>query len=267
MSGEPTRAVINYAARTGFRQRYFANDHSKDTVVIDGHEMTIADCRADPASIDAEGFALWPHVSQISDFRDPDEVAACHPAEIEALLLETTGADQVIVTSPGIHRFSERSGLAGSTNNSMPARFAHIDTSGETAAGFAKASLPEGRTMAHYAHYNVWRAYSGAPQDVPLAVCDARTVTGDELMLADAIFDEPGDAPDWGFDSYLVAHDPGHRWCWFPDMTPDEVIVFRTSDSRGAKPVPHVAFDNPHAPENAPPRISIEMRAVAYWYV
>lgn len=30
------RALVNYAARTDFRQRYYANDHARDPVVIDG---------------------------------------------------------------------------------------------------------------------------------------------------------------------------------------------------------------------------------------
>jgi hypothetical protein len=30
--------------------------------------------------------------------------------------------------------------------------------------------------------------------------------------------------------------------------------------------MPHVAFDNPIAGEDAPPRVSIEMRCTAYWY-
>ncbi|MEZ5743276.1 MAG: CmcJ/NvfI family oxidoreductase [Sphingomonadaceae bacterium] len=258
-------AVINYAARTGFRQRYYANDHSRDTVVIDGHPMAIGDARASSPSLAEEGFVLVPHVSAVADFTDAGEVAARHPAEIVALLLEQTGADEVFVTSPGILRFSEASGRAGSLDNSMPARFAHVDSTAETNRGFALRSLPEGRSMRRYAHYNVWRTFSGAPQDVPLALCDARSVPVDSLMVADAIFD-PEEGPEWGFDSWLVAHDSAHRWAWFPEMTRDEAIIFRTGDSDNPHPVPHVAFDNPLAPEGSPPRASIEMRAVAYWY-
>jgi len=147
----------------------------------------------------------------------------------------------------------------------MPARFAHVDISDATALAFAQASLPAARNMRRYAHYNVWRAISGAPQDVPLAVADARSFAAGSLLCADAIFDEPG-KPEWSFEGYLAAHDPAHRWYWFPDMTRDEALVFRTSDSLIGGAVPHVAFDNPLAPKDCPPRVSIEMRAVAYWY-
>lgn len=260
------RAKIAYAARAGFRQCYYANDHTRDTVAIEPHAMALRNARGGETSLDAEGFKLVAHRSEVADFTDRADVTERHPAEIVALLLATTGADEVLVTSPGILRFSERSGRAGTLDNSMPARFAHIDTTAETAAGFARNSVPDVRSFSRHAHYNVWRAFSGAPQDVPLAVCDARSVSPNDLLVADAIFDPPGGAPEWSFDSWLVAHNAAHRWYWFPDMTRDEALIFKTSDSQVANPVPHVAFDNPLATQDWPARASIEMRAVAYWY-
>ena len=132
-----TKAVINYAARTDFRQRYYANDHSRDTVVIDGHPMELTDGRALVTDLDREGFKLVPHKSAIADFTDRGAVSARHGQEIVDLLLAETGADAVFCTSPGILRFGEKSKLAGQLNNSMPARFAHIDTSFETSKAFA----------------------------------------------------------------------------------------------------------------------------------
>lgn len=265
----PDRAIeapIAYAARTEFRQRYHANDHSRDTVVVAPYPMPIADARGSDQSLDREGFICVPHVSGVHDFTDKAEVAVKHPEEIVALLKRVTGADEAIVASPGVLRFSEASGRAGSLDNSHPARFAHIDATVATSAGFAARSMPEGRKIARYAHYNVWRAFSGAPQDVPLALCDARSVAEADLLSADAIFDPPGGAPEWSFESWLVAHNPGHRWYWFSDMTRDEAIVFKSSDSEFGNVVPHVAFDDPNVPAGAPPRASIEMRAVAYWF-
>ena len=265
MAQDGLTVTINYAAQTDFRQRYYANDHSRDTVVVEPHAMSLGNARIAAPSLDVGGFCLVPHVSQVADFENPAEVAAIHPQEIVDLLLLQSGADAVFVSSPGILRFAESSGRAGSRNNSMPARFAHVDTSTETSAVFAERSLPEGRKMQRYAHFTVWRAYSGPPQDVPLAVADARSIAREDLMVADAIFDEPG-KPDWSFESYLVRHNPAHRWFWFPDMSRDEALIFRTSDSHHRWPVPHVAFDNPRAGAGCHPRAIIEMRAVAYWF-
>ena len=261
----PGEALIAYAARTEFRQRYYANDHSRDTVVVAPRAMPLANARLMATALDSEGFVLTRHCSAVADFNDPEQVAALHGGEIVALLQAQTGADEVFCTSPGILRFSEASGKAGTRDNSIPARFAHIDITTETARGFALQGLPTGRTLRRYAHYNVWRAFSGAPQDVPLALCDARSVPAESLLVADAIFDQPG-KPEWGFESYLVTHDAAHRWHWFPDMTRDEVLIFRTSDSQDPRAVPHVAFDDGTVGPDAPPRASIEMRGVAYWY-
>ena len=62
------KAIINYAARTDFRQRYYANDHARDTVVIDGQERPIANGRDAPTSLDREGFCLVAHRNEVSGF-------------------------------------------------------------------------------------------------------------------------------------------------------------------------------------------------------
>jgi hypothetical protein len=261
-------APIAYVRDTGERPRYYANAHEKDTIVVAPVAMPIADMRGEATSLDVEGCVLRPHRSEVADFSDPEQIARIHVPEIEALLKQVTGCDAVAVTPRGILRFSERSGKAGSGDNSHPARFAHVDLSAETGVAFRTRSAPADRTIARSAQYNVWRAISGAPQDVPLALCDAGTVAGPELIKADAIFDPPGGAPEFSFEGYVVAHHPGHRWLWFSDMTPDEVIVFKTSESDPARAqcIPHVAFDDPRAAADAPARISVEMRATAYWF-
>jgi hypothetical protein len=261
------QAKIAYAARTILRPRYFANDHSRDVLEIDSQQMPIIDGRTISSSVDVEGFSLVLHRSAVVDFTDAAVVLGIHRAEIAELVQSISGADVVQVSAPGILRFSERSGRAGSLNNSMPARFAHVDITDDTASMFAKLSAPDGRPIRRYAHFNVWRAISAPPQDVPLAVCAAPSVGEDDLIVADAVFDEAG-KPDWSFEGWVVAHNPAHRWHWFSDMNRDEALIFKTNDSDTnlARFVPHVAFDHPACPADAPPRASIEMRAIAYWY-
>ena len=178
-----------------------------------------------------------------------------------------TPAAFVLSRSPGLLRFSEKSASSGALDNSRPARFAHVDISDATAAVFAQRAAPAGLRLARVVHFNVWRALSAPPQDVPLAVCDARTVAADDLIAADAIFDSPGQ-PEWSFEGLVVAHRPAHRWYWFADMTREEALVFKTHDSAPGRAhcVPHVAFDNPSCGPHAPPRVSIEMRALALWF-
>jgi hypothetical protein len=259
--------MINYVARNATRPRYYANDHSRDLLEIDQRAMPIANARGLAPSLNVEGYSLVSHHSTVTDFTDKNQVWNLYRAEIAALIATVSGADDVQVNAPGILRFSEKSTTAGMLNNSMPARFAHVDITDGTATDFALRSAPKGKIVRRHAHYNIWRAISGPPQDVPLAVCDARSVDSEDLIAADAIFDETG-KPEWSFESWVVAHNPAHRWHWFADMTVDEALVFKTNDSDAAFAhcVPHVAFDDPNCPADSPARASIEMRAIAFWY-
>ena len=262
-----TQAMIAYAGRSHPRPRYYANDHRRDVLDITLIEMEVTDARARAPTLDGAGFELIAHRSALADFADRAAVEAIHRPEIIALVQQLSGADLVLVNSPGILRFSERSPQSGVLDNSRPARFAHVDVSDATAAAFAQRAAPPERALVRFAHYNIWRALSAPPQDVPLAVCDARSVAAADLIAADAVFDSPG-KPEWSFEGLVLAHAPAHRWHWFPDMHRDEALIFKTHDSDRARAhcVPHVAFDHPGCPEHAPPRISIEMRALALWF-
>ena len=264
--------VVNYVAEMSERPRYYANDHSKDVMILDPRAVPIEDARgrADQPTLDGEGFTLVRHVSAVADFRDGDEVARVHPAEIQRLLLALTGADRVVTTGTGgILRFSEKLDEVGKLNNSWPARFIHIDVADGAAAASAERARPRDieRPVRRWAHYNVWRALSPPPQDIPLAMCAAGSLSDEDLVVADAIFDHHGQ-PEWSFESLMVRYNPRHRWSYFSNMTRDEALVFKTKDSDPSKAhhVPHSAFDDPSAPPDAPPRISIEMRATAFWF-
>ncbi len=253
-------ANIAYAARMTERPCYHANDASRDVLEINVQPMRLVDGRAESPSLDVQGFCIVDHPCDVT-------IPNVHAESIVELLTRQTGADAVRVTAPGVQRFSEKSPMVGTLNNSRPARFAHVDVSDATAAIFADRSKPEGRTIARSAHYNIWRCLTPPPQDVPLAVCDARSVKSDDLILADAVFDEVG-KPDWSFEGIVVAHNPAHRWHWFANMHDREALIFKTHDSNRqfAHCVPHVAFDDPNCPIDAPARNSIEMRAIAYWF-
>ena len=264
-------ASVNYIGEMAQRPRYYANDHSRDVLHLDPRMIVIEDARKrlEAPSLAREGFELVAHTSAVENFKDAGDVARVHPKEIERLLLEVSGADYVVIGSPGVLRFGEGSQDAGRYSNSMPARFVHVDISDATAEQFAHRSMPAntGRALRRFAHYNVWRAFSAPPQDIPLTVCDARSVAPTDLVYADAIFDEK-DKPEWSFEGWVIRHNPGHRWSYFSDMTRDEAIIFKTNDSDPAQPhcVPHSAFDDPSCRKGVRTRASIEMRGIAYWY-
>ena len=172
------------------------------------------------------------------------------------------------MTPFGILRFSEKSGANAEHDNSHPARFVHVDVAREDAAAMRARTAPSGRTVARSAQYNVWRSLAGSTQDVPLGLCDYTSVEQGDLLDCEAIFDPLDGSPEWSFANYLLAENPAHRWYYYPDMRPDEAIVFKTSESDPgrAQLMPHGAFDNPLAGDDAPPRVSLEMRGTCYWF-
>ncbi len=268
----PPRTVtadIVYLGPMAERPRFHANDHSRDNLVLDTHAVVIEDARwrRVPPSLDREGFTLVKHESAIEDFCDADEVGRRAAAEIIALIMGLSGAEHVAMLGPAIWRFGERSPDSGQLNNSLPARFTHIDASDArarlTAQQLARTEVPVRR----FTQFNIWRAISPPPQDVPLAVCDARSVVPNDLVIGDAVFDY-NDRREWSAESTLVRANAAHRWAYFSRMTRDEALVFVCKDSDPLQPqnVPHCAFDDPSCPIGGPPRVSIEMRAMAFWF-
>jgi hypothetical protein len=263
------QATLNYVAATTERPIFHANDSSLDRLPLDAHLVTISDARTlqQAPTLAREGIELVAHASTVTNFRNAEEVTRAYGEEIRSLIEKLTGADFVAVTGPAVLRFSERSAEAGTRDNSRAARFVHSDVSDGAAVDFARQAAPPGRTFRRIAQHNIWRAFSGPPQDAPLAVCDARSVPAGDLVRAEARFDRDGRV-NWSFEALLLRYNPAHRWLFFADMRPDEVIVFKRYDTDPDEPllVPHSAFTYPDVSPGAPPRASIEMRTVAYWF-
>lgn len=270
MQREGRNAVLNYAKDSGSVPRFHANDHGLDTVALDPRPVDIVDARHldRPPTLEREGGMLATFPSRVGDFRDDAEVAARYADETREFILDLTGADDVAVTGPGILRFSERSSEAGSRDNSDAARLIHSDASDAAARQFAEQANPRrGRRIVNSAQHNVWRSFSGPPQDMPLALCDYRSISPSDLMPAEAAFDRDGEVT-WSFEALLFRYNPRHRWFFYSGMTPDEVLVFKRHDTDPALPsfLPHSAFVDDTVPTDTLPRASIEMRTIAYWY-
>lgn len=262
--------VLGFSEPASFRPRFHANDVSLDQLNLVRREVSIEDARQwpTPPTLDVEGFSLVQHHTAVVDFRDEVEVQRVHFDEIRTLLLQLTGADEVAISGRAILRFGERSNTSGALDNSRPARMVHIDVSDKTAAEFrARAAANDPRPVLRSAQYNIWRVLTPPPQDVPLAVCDARSLAAEDLIPADAMFDVNGQIV-MSFEALLVRHNPAQRWAYFSGMSREEALVFKTHDSDLAKAhhVPHGAFDDPTCPADAVPRGSVEMRGAAYWY-
>ena len=92
-------------------------------------------------------------------------------------------------------------------------------------------------------------------------MCDVSSTTPADLFKLYLRYrDRPG-------ENYVLRHNPAHRWWFFPDMTPDQVLVLKTfdSDETRARFSPHSAFDDPRSKPDAPPRESCEIRTIAFF--
>ena len=265
---------LNYIGPMTDRPRYYAGDGSRDVLTLDPRTIEVEDARlrAQPHSLARAGFALLPHKSAVSDFRNSEEVARLYRLEIQQPLLELTNADTVVINGPPVRRLAEvstRLTYSGQIYNARRANFVHVDMSNAAAAAFANRWRPKDhdQPVRRFAHYNLWRVFSPPPQDVPLAVCDSRSLSASDLVVADAVTDIPG-KPESSYEGLVVRYNPRHRWSYFSNMSRDEVLVFKSHDSDTGQPnhVPHTGFNDPTYPSMLASRASIEVRGIAYWF-
>jgi len=239
------------------------------TLPLTATSVVVDDMRDHDCSLDREGFTLAAAPTAVRDFYDRDEVLRVYAHEAGDLLRDLTGCAATAVLNSPVVRVSDRVGErpAGTT---FTGDFAHADFSAAAAEYMLRRNLPpdeaDARVRHRYAVYNVWRAFSGPPQDVPLALCDTRTVAPDDKQYCEITMKTAtGETMTWENITYL--HSGQHRWWYCADMTRDEAYVFRgfDSDPARAEQVPHSAFADRSCPDTAPPRASIEIRLFAFY--
>jgi hypothetical protein len=229
--------------------------------------VTINDARrVNGLELDVSGFELLGHRSSLSDwdaFRDAERVKAVDYPEVTAALLKHTGADKVVLFD---HTLRDSTVAPGHGELREAVRRVHDDQTLDSAPRRVVKHLPpdeaQWRLKRRFAIINFWRPIGGPVLQTPLAVCDARTIEPKDLMASDLVY------PDWTGETYSVAFNPRHRWYWYPRQTPLEATLLKVYDSATdgrARLTAHTAFEDPSSAPNAPPRRSIEIRAMVFW--
>ena len=72
-----------------------------------------------------------------------------------------------------------------------------------------------------YAEINVWRPIAGPLLRSPLALCDAQTLSEENLVGSELRY------PDRTGETYAVTYNPAQRWYYFPRMMPEEAVLIR----------------------------------------
>jgi len=110
-----------------------------------------------------------------------------------------------------------------------------------------------------------WRptGMTGPVKHMPLAVLDPTTVNREDLVHFGVVGFSPAQvAPS---SQLSVKYDPAQTWYYYPDMTTDEIIVFKAFEYFKGTDAPlksciHSAFKDPTAPEDAEKRQSCDFR-------
>ncbi len=261
-------AALHYVAPTDRPLRSYAYDAPADAprneAVYEAHVMPIHDIRpvAGRLALEDQGFALVDHPTAVADLTDAAALRDVYYPETCDLVRAATGAARVVVFDHTIRRRipGARDRAAGVPRQPVPRiHNDYTETSGpkrlHDVMGAEAAALEHGR----YLIVNVWRPIHGPLQDMPLALCDARTVAPGDLIPSALVYrDRTG-------ETYAVRHNPAHRWVYAPDMRRGEAWLFKCFDSDRANPArfaPHTAFDDPTAPADRRPRESIELRTL-----
>lgn len=263
-------AEIQYLRDDVAHPRIDAYDPAKNVLALSQHRVRFHDLRnaAEPPSLEREGFALVPHRTSVTEFGDVRNHAA-YAAELEELVRELTWAPLVFIHPKLVLRSREHPHYDGGVIADRIADVVHADRTDRSVLAEARGALqhygietmPEGRLAA----FNIWRALTPPPQDFPLALCDLRTVRSEHLVRAVSMRNPASNGEDVEF--YLARFDPAHRWCYFSDLTRDEVLVFQQYDAAASGPpgCPHTAFRDPTATRPAATRRSIEARAYVFF--
>jgi hypothetical protein len=221
--------------------------------------------QAEPApALDLHGFQLVNAPSAVSDFYEDTEVRTRYFEEVCALVQRMTGSKRVRIFD---HQRRQREegrpalGFGRHGDGKSPAAVGRVHNDYSEASGLKRLALemPDVASNANFMILNLWRPLLHPAIDTPLAVCDARTVRAEDWVAADLIYQERKG------ELYLSRFSSRHQWYYYPAMDVNEVLVFKTFDSRRdqvARMVPHVAFDDPTTPSDAPLRRSLEVRCL-----
>jgi len=228
-------------------------------------KVTIGDGRAlaGELSLDRNGFVLVRHPTAMRDFFDAAELKSVYYGEIERLVREQSGARRVVVFDHTL-----RSGDEGEREARLvrePVLSAHNDYTEWSGPQRVRDLLPdeaESLLRKRFAIIQVWRAINQPIRANPLALADARSVAPEDLLISERRY------PNRVGQTYRLKYNAAHRWFYFPQLARDEAIVFKVYDSATdgrARFTPHTSFADPATPPGAPPRQSIEARALAFF--
>ena len=213
--------------------------------------------------LDRGGFRFVRHDTRVSDFFDEDEIRRVYYPEMEALVKAESGASRVVIFDHTLRTADDAVREARKIREVVPR--VHNDYTEWSGPQRVRDLLPdeaEALLQRRFAIVQVWRPIRLPVESFPLGICDARTLSTDDLVISERRY------PNRAGQTYAITYNPRHKWLWFPRMRREEAIVFKVYDSEKdgrARWTAHTAFDDPTSPPHARPRESIEIRTLAFF--
>jgi hypothetical protein len=264
-SAEPIRATlsfvvdtgempINYPSEAGGREERDVGEENHQEVLIRNARLETQACKVDP-----HGFELIEQKDPKLDFYDDEIVETIYKPSVEEMLRQHLGARRVFVFD--YTRRTDDVDLRDARKIRGPAALVHNDYTSKSGLKRLEDFLPEEAARTDHRRIqiiNVWRSINGPVERSPLAMCDARTVEPQNLIVTERR------ARDRIGQISRFTYNPDYEWFYFPRLSPDEALLIRTFDSASNDPMrvaPHCAFDVPGTLDSAAPRCSLEVRA------
>ncbi|ARN75140.1 CmcJ/NvfI family oxidoreductase [Oceanicoccus sagamiensis] len=264
-------ATLRYLVPTDEKPIYHASAGGADAQMrigaeFDDCDMEIADARQlSPApTLDSYGFERRNHTTAVSDFYQLAGQQSLYEQELRDLVLAAVGGRDAIVFDHTLR--SDSPDIREQRNTREAASVIHNDYTDASAERRLRELVDTAEAdlyLQHrYAIINVWRAIKAPAYHSPMALSDARTLSPYDLVASERR------AAERIGELELVIFNPEHRWYFFPALARNEVLLIKTFDSATdgrARRCVHTAFNNPQAPEDAPPRESIESRLLVFF--
>jgi hypothetical protein len=213
--------------------------------------------------LERNGFRFVRHDTKVADFFDETEIKRVYYPEMEALIKAESGAKRVVVFDHTLRTADDE--LRETKKIREVVRRVHNDYTEWSGPQRVRDLLPDEADdllQRRFAIIQVWRPIRHPVETYPLGICDARTLSPDNLVISERRY------PNRVGQTYAITYNPAQTWYWFPRMRRDEALVFKVFDSMTdgrARWTAHTAFEDPTTPPHARPRESIEIRTMAFF--
>jgi hypothetical protein len=264
---EVIHATLNYIVDNG--EKLFTQTGGPGSLdvrtggTLDARDVEIHNGRGRDFTLERNGFRFVRHDTKVADFFDDEQIKRIYYPEMEALVKAESGASRVVVFDHTLRTADDE--LRESRKIREVVRRVHNDYTEWSGPQRVRDLLPDAADdllSRRFAIVQVWRPIHHPVESFPLAICDAPSLSSDNLVISERRY------PNRIGQTYAITYNPAHEWYWFPRMRREEALVFKVFDSAKdgrARWTAHTAFDDPTSPANARPRESIEIRTLAFF--